>query len=75
MDGSDYEGLDGCLPLVLAGTVNGGFVSSNVTFTGFDGREPALLQEADGLWLRVLAPPAFSETLCSPSTVTPDPPQ
>jgi hypothetical protein len=65
VDGSNYEGLDGYFPLVLAGAVNGGFAASNVTFIGFGEREPALVQEADGLWLRVIAPTAFSDQLCS----------
>jgi len=75
VDGSAYEGLDGYFPLILTNNVTGGFESTNVVFTGFGGREPALVLQDDGLWLRLIAPPAFSTRLCSlvpDSTVTTD---
>lgn len=77
IDGSDYEALDGYFPLItVAGSLEG-FAPENVSFVGFDAREPHLITDynANGLWLRLLAPPSLSEHLQSlvpASTVTAD---
>lgn len=65
VDGSDYEGGDGYFPLVLVSGALGSFDSSNVTLSGFDVREPSIVEQEDGLWLRLLAPPSLSQELCS----------
>ncbi len=65
VDGTDYEGLDGYFPLLKMSGSSGSFASANVSFIGLDGREPALVVQSDGLWLRLLAPPGLSERLCS----------
>jgi hypothetical protein len=73
VDGTDYEGWDGYFPLILSTNLTGSF--TNATLTGFGAREPALVLQADGLWLRVIAPPTLSARLCSlvpDSTVAPD---
>ncbi|MDF7823556.1 hypothetical protein P4B35_05985 [Pontiellaceae bacterium B12227] len=64
IDATDYEGLDGYFPLVLAEGLTGHF-TNQVSFTGFNEREPAAIVEDDGLWLRVIAMPSLSERLCS----------
>jgi dienelactone hydrolase len=74
VDGTDYEALDGYFPLVEAGNLVGGFEPASVTLIGFGEREPAVVQESDGLWLRVVAPSAYSASLLSlvpDSTVAP----
>ncbi|MFC1764380.1 hypothetical protein ACFL6U_20195 [Planctomycetota bacterium] len=65
VDGTDYEGLDGYFPLIKTSRVSGSIDVNNVTLIGFEGREPALVQETSGLWLRLIAPPSLSERLCS----------
>ncbi len=66
VDGSVYEGMDGYFPLLR--TTHGQASTAaihNVAFTGLTEREPALIQDTAGVWLRLTAPPAFSPTLCS----------
>ena len=66
VDGSVYEGMDGYFPLLR--TTHGQASTAaihNVVFTGLAEREPALIQDTAGVWLRLTAPPAFSPTLCS----------
>ena len=65
VDGTDYEALDGYFPLILSPAVAGAFAAEDVSFVGLAGREPALVLQTDGLWLRLLAPPALSQELCS----------
>lgn len=65
VDGSSYDALDGYFPLVRAGAIVGSFATNKVTFTGFGQRFPALVYQADGLWLRLTAPPTYSAQLCS----------
>jgi hypothetical protein len=63
VDGTDYEGFDGYFPLIYSTNLTSS--ATNVTFTGFGAREPAVVLQSDGLWLRVIAPPALSARLCS----------
>jgi hypothetical protein len=63
VDGSDYEGFDGYFSLIHSSGLP--FTITNAALTGLDEREPSLVLEADGLWLRLVAPPALSERLCS----------
>ena len=63
--GPAYEGMDGYFPLVLTTNQVGSFDAGNVTFIGLSDREPALVQQADGLWLRVTAPPPLSDRFFS----------
>lgn len=63
--GSDYEALDGYFPLITAGGLSVNIDPRNITLTGFGSREPSLVQQSDGLWLRLTAPPAYSASLCS----------
>ena len=65
VDGTDYEALDGYFPLVRSPSLTGGFDPANVTFIGFEERKPALVVQSDGLWLRTIAPPAWSDRLLS----------
>ncbi|CAA6676264.1 LamG domain-containing protein [Lentimonas sp. CC4] len=65
VDGSAYEGGDGYFPLVLVSGALGRVDLSNVTLSGFGSREPSLVEQEDGLWLRLLAPPSLSQELCS----------
>ena len=65
VDGSAYEGLDGYLPLIKASGLIDTIDANNVTFVGLEAREPAVVVQDDGLWLRLLAPASFSEDLCS----------
>jgi len=64
VDGSEYEGFDGYFPLILASNLTGS-ATNDVIFIGFGAREPAVVLQADGLWLRLVAPPALSARLCS----------
>jgi dienelactone hydrolase len=64
VDGSAYEGLDGYFPLILSGSLSDSLTNA-VMFAGFGEREPAVVVQSDGLWLRVVAPPSLSERLCS----------
>ena len=76
VDGTAYEGIDGYFPLLLTANAQASAAATNsAAFTGFAEREPALIQDTDGVWLWVIAPPAFSTNLCSlvpDSTVTAD---
>lgn len=75
VDGTDYEALDGYIPRIYAANRVGGFYPINITFIGLADREPALVVQNDGLWLRLIAPPAVAEHLFSlvpASTVAPD---
>ncbi len=75
VDGTNYESLDGFFPLIDGGAVSGSFVATNVTFTGFGARNPALVYQNGDLWLRVLPPAAASSqllTLVPASTVATD---
>ena len=66
VDGTVYEGMDGYFPLLLTANAEASAAATNsATFTGFAEREPGLIQDTDGAWLRVIAPPAFSTNLCS----------
>ena len=74
VDGSAYEGLSGYFPLILCDNLSSSIVDK-VTFVGFGEREPAVIVLDDGLWLRLIAPPAVSDKLCSlapASTATTD---
>ena len=64
IDGADYEGLDCYFPLILADNLASS-LTNQVSLTGFGTREPAVVVEDDGLWLRVIAMPSLSERLCS----------
>jgi len=64
VDGTDYEGFDGYFPLMLSTNLNAG-LTNDVTFTGFGTREPAVVVQSDGLWLRLIARPSLSERLTS----------
>ena len=64
IDGTAYEGLDGYFPLILAGNLADS-LTNQVSFAGDSGREPAVVVEDEGLWLRVIAMPSLSERLCS----------
>lgn len=64
VDGTAYEGLDGYFPLVLCDSLTGS-LTNDMALSGFGDREPAVVVQADGLWLRLIAPPSFSERLCS----------
>ncbi len=64
IEGSGYEGLDGYFPVLSASNLSGS-LTNQVFFTGFGAREPAVVVEDGGLWLRVIAPPSLSERLCS----------
>ncbi|MDF7808116.1 hypothetical protein P4E94_11750 [Pontiellaceae bacterium B12219] len=66
IDGSEYEGLDGYLPLIQTDAFVGDLSWTNrIAFVGMEEREPAAVLQADGLWLRLIAPPALSDRLCS----------
>ena len=65
IDGTAYEGLDGYFPLVKVRSLVGTIDSNNVTFMGLNAREPALVVQGDGVWLRLTTPSAFSTHLCS----------
>ncbi|MDF7806346.1 hypothetical protein P4E94_02780 [Pontiellaceae bacterium B12219] len=64
VDGSGYEGMDLYFPIILA-TGLPTSLTNTVTFYGFGEREPALVAQDDGLWLRLIAPPSLSVRLCS----------
>jgi hypothetical protein len=64
IDGNAYEGMDGYFSLVLSDNLPAG-LTNNVSFTGFDEREPAVVVQDDGLWLRLVEPLSLSERLCS----------
>ena len=64
IDGSLYEGLDLYFPLVLSDDPPAG-LTNHVSLIGFGSREPAVVLEEDGLWLRLVAMPSLSERLCS----------
>ena len=64
VDGTAYEGFDGYFPLILSSALAGS-LTNEVTFSGFGARAPAVVVEADGLWLRLVAPPSLSERLTS----------
>lgn len=64
VDGTNYEGFDGYFPLILSTGLTADVVDQ-VSFVGFGAREPAVVLQADGLWLRLVAPLALSERLCS----------
>jgi dienelactone hydrolase len=73
VDGSDYEGFDGYFPLLDSASLTAA-LTNHVLFAGFGAREPAVVVQDDGLWLRLIAPPSLSERLCSlvpESTVAP----
>jgi hypothetical protein len=64
VDGAGYEGFDGYFPLILSTRLVDS-LTNGVIVTGFGEREPALVLQSDGLWLRLIAPPALSARLCS----------
>ncbi len=64
VDDSAYEGLDGYFPLILSASLSSS-LTNDVTLIGFGAREPAVVVQADGLWLRLVAPPSLSQRLCS----------
>jgi len=64
VDGTLYEGFDGYFPLILSTNLTAG-LTNNVMFTGFGDREPAVVVQPDGLWLRLIARPSLSERLTS----------
>lgn len=64
VDGSLYEGFDGYFPLINSTSLSAA-VTNLVTFSGLSGRQPAVVVQADGLWLRLIARPSFSDRLCS----------
>ncbi|MDF7809504.1 hypothetical protein P4E94_18825 [Pontiellaceae bacterium B12219] len=63
VEGTEYEGMDGYFPLILATDLPAGL--TNAICTGFGQREPALVMQDDGLWLRLIAPPSLSKRLCA----------
>ncbi|VGO12501.1 Arylsulfatase [Pontiella desulfatans] len=64
VDGSDYEALDGYMPLIYNSMLDGS-LTSRVSFVGFEGREPAVVILDEGMWLRLVEPPSLSERICS----------
>jgi len=64
IDGTVYEGMDGYFPLLLSSSL-ASTLTNAVSFVGLGVREPAAVVQDDGLWLRLIAPPAFSTNLCS----------
>ncbi len=72
---SNYEGMDGYFPLVLSSELPSAFGLDPVSIVGLEDRAPALVQQEDGLWLRVVEPPPYSARMCAlvpESTVEPD---
>jgi dienelactone hydrolase len=63
VEGSVYEGFDGYFPLILSTNLSAS-LENDVSFTGFGERQPAVVVQGDGLWLRLIAPPSFSDRLC-----------
>lgn len=63
IDGSDYEALDGYIPLISYSSKSGSFSVANITFIGLSGRFPALVEKPSGLWLRLTAPASYSGNL------------
>ena len=64
IDGRDYEGFDGYF-LLIACTDFSEDLTHHVVFTGFGSRAPSVVIEDSGLWLRLVAPPSYSDRLCS----------
>ncbi|MDF7800421.1 hypothetical protein P4C99_13165 [Pontiellaceae bacterium B1224] len=64
IDGTAYEGLDGYFPVISASNLAGS-LTNQISFVGFDVREPSAIIEDDGLWLRLIAEPSLSQRLCS----------
>ena len=62
IDISKYEAYDRYFPLIYGSNLDSNLINF-VRFIGDDTRQAAVVVQDDGLWLRLLAPPAFSDQI------------